>query len=306
MDAFPEFMKHPANRIATGSQATPGVEGYVFDGADRSQMAFWTCHLTDRSAPHVHEFDAYMVVVRGCYTLIIDGERIPVRAGEEYFIPKGVFHGGEPLAGTRTIHAFGGGVPRGLPTSQRPRRFRGVRAVRASDVPPKAAIENGPRDQPEEGLNPTVRPALERCRLGRRHTGAGIAASRRAGTNRAVPRQGSPRARTAPAGPRAGRRRGRCPGARTSRPRCTAPPPSGRPPRCRRTVSCCDRRPPGEVSSPTSYCRLPDVLAPNSLGELNGVGRHKQGFRTVDPLKEIANCGGRRLEKDGPGTRPCS
>ena len=108
MDAFPEFMKHPANRIATGSQATPGVEGYVFDGADGSQMAFWTCHLTDRSAPHVHEFDAYMVVVRGCYTLIIDGERIPVRAGEEYFIPKGVFHGGEPLAGTRTIHAFGG------------------------------------------------------------------------------------------------------------------------------------------------------------------------------------------------------
>ena len=49
-----------------------------------------------------------MLVVQGCYTLIIDGERIPVRAGEEYFIPKGVFHGGEPLAGTRTIHAFGG------------------------------------------------------------------------------------------------------------------------------------------------------------------------------------------------------
>jgi hypothetical protein len=29
MDAFPEFMKHPANRVVTGSQATPGVEGYV-------------------------------------------------------------------------------------------------------------------------------------------------------------------------------------------------------------------------------------------------------------------------------------
>ena len=36
-------MKHPANRISTGSQATPGVEGYVFDGADGSQMTFWTC-----------------------------------------------------------------------------------------------------------------------------------------------------------------------------------------------------------------------------------------------------------------------
>jgi mannose-6-phosphate isomerase-like protein (cupin superfamily) len=49
-----------------------------------------------------------MAVVEGCYTLIIGGERIPVRAGEECFIPRGVEHGGEVLAGTRTIHAFGG------------------------------------------------------------------------------------------------------------------------------------------------------------------------------------------------------
>jgi hypothetical protein len=40
MKEFPEFMKRPANRIATSSQATPGVEGYVFDGAEGSQMAF--------------------------------------------------------------------------------------------------------------------------------------------------------------------------------------------------------------------------------------------------------------------------
>jgi mannose-6-phosphate isomerase-like protein (cupin superfamily) len=108
MDDFPEFMKHPANRIATSSQATPGVEGYVFDGADGSQMAFWTCRETALSKPHVHSFDEYMIVVQGCYTLIIDGERIPIRAGEEYFIPKGLLHGGEPAAGTRNIHAFGG------------------------------------------------------------------------------------------------------------------------------------------------------------------------------------------------------
>jgi hypothetical protein len=29
-----------------------------------------------------------MVVVQGCYTLIIEGQRVPVKAGEEYFIPK--------------------------------------------------------------------------------------------------------------------------------------------------------------------------------------------------------------------------
>jgi mannose-6-phosphate isomerase-like protein (cupin superfamily) len=56
----------------------------------------------------VHDYDEYMLVVQGCYTLIIAGERIPLTAGKEYFIPRGVSHGGEVLAGTRTIHAFGG------------------------------------------------------------------------------------------------------------------------------------------------------------------------------------------------------
>jgi quercetin dioxygenase-like cupin family protein len=108
MNDFPEFMRRPANRIAKSSQATLGVEGYVFDGVDGSQMAFWTCRETAISAPHAHDFDEYMLVAQGCYTLIIEGRRIPVKAGEEYFIPKGVWHGGEPTAGTRTIHAFGG------------------------------------------------------------------------------------------------------------------------------------------------------------------------------------------------------
>ncbi len=42
MNSFPDLMKHPANKIAAGSQATPGVEGYIFEGADGSQLAFWT------------------------------------------------------------------------------------------------------------------------------------------------------------------------------------------------------------------------------------------------------------------------
>jgi quercetin dioxygenase-like cupin family protein len=108
MDNFPEFMKNPVNKIATGDQATPGVEGYVFDGVDGSQMAFWTCHENAASAAHVHDYDEYFTVVQGCYTLIIEGRRIPVKAGEEYIIPRGVLHGGEVVAGTRTIHAFGG------------------------------------------------------------------------------------------------------------------------------------------------------------------------------------------------------
>ena len=132
MDSFPEFMKNPANRIATGDQATPGVEGYVFDGADGSQMAFWTCHENAASLAHVHDYDEYFTVVQRCYTLIVDGRRIPVKAGEEYFIPRGVLHGGEVVAGTRTIHAFGG------------RRANRVPPPQASDglgPPPRSTLE---------------------------------------------------------------------------------------------------------------------------------------------------------------------
>ena len=82
-------MKHSANRIATTNQATPGVEGYVFDGADSSQMAFWTCSQTAPSTAHALDYDEYMVVVQGCYTLIIEGRRIPLNAGDEYLIATG-------------------------------------------------------------------------------------------------------------------------------------------------------------------------------------------------------------------------
>ena len=77
-------------------------------GQMRGQMAVWTCTQTASSREHVHNYDEYMLVVEGCYTLFIRGERIPVKEGQEYLIPRGVVHSGEVLAGTRTIHAFGG------------------------------------------------------------------------------------------------------------------------------------------------------------------------------------------------------
>ena len=108
MHDFPAFMKNPINRIVPASQYTPGVEGYVYDGADGSQMAFWTCTETARSAEHVHDYEEYLIVVDGCYTLIIEGQRISLISGQEYVIPRGAPHASEVLAGTRTIHAFGG------------------------------------------------------------------------------------------------------------------------------------------------------------------------------------------------------
>jgi quercetin dioxygenase-like cupin family protein len=108
MGDFPEFMKHPANRIASASQHTSDIEGYVFDGAEGSQMAFWTCGSDAVTEEHFHDFDEYFIVVEGSYTLIINGKEIRIDAGQEYFIPRQTPIAGRVTAGTRTIHLFGG------------------------------------------------------------------------------------------------------------------------------------------------------------------------------------------------------
>ena len=99
------FMRNEANAIREDMQS-PGIEGYVYDGADGSQMIHWTCKVPGVSKEHVHDYDEYMLVVQGKYVMIIGGKKIPLTAGEEFFIPKGLSHAGEFSAGTRTIHAF--------------------------------------------------------------------------------------------------------------------------------------------------------------------------------------------------------
>lgn len=108
MAEFPSFMKNPANLIALSPQMNPAVEGYVFDGADGSQLAFRTCNETAITPQHVHEHDEYLVVVEGSYLLLIQGKQVELKAGQEYLIPKGAPHGSRVLAGTRSIHFFGG------------------------------------------------------------------------------------------------------------------------------------------------------------------------------------------------------
>jgi quercetin dioxygenase-like cupin family protein len=107
MQDYPAFMKNPLNAIAA-HQKSQGVEGYIFDGADGSQMAIFQCSRSGISNEHTHEFDEYFVVIQGEYILGIMGQKIRMTAGQEYFIPKGVPHDGSFTADTRTIHAFNG------------------------------------------------------------------------------------------------------------------------------------------------------------------------------------------------------
>ncbi len=107
MDDFPEFMKTPNNLIASKAQSI-GVKGWVYDGRDGKQVAYWICEIDGVSKEHVHDYDEYFTVVQGKYTVIVNNQRIYVGKGDEYFIPKNVPHAGEFVAGTRTIHCFGG------------------------------------------------------------------------------------------------------------------------------------------------------------------------------------------------------
>ena len=80
MACFPDFMKRPANRIAERAQHTRGIEGYLFDGADGSQMAFWECAVDAVTEAHTHPFDEYFLVVEGVCTLVLDGIEVRVKA----------------------------------------------------------------------------------------------------------------------------------------------------------------------------------------------------------------------------------
>jgi len=108
MPDFPAFIRHPLNRIARESQYTDDIEGYVFDGADGSQVALWTCKADRVSKEHAHEFDEYVLVIEGRCTAILEGRRVELSAGHELHIPKGTRQSMAVVAGTRTMHVFGG------------------------------------------------------------------------------------------------------------------------------------------------------------------------------------------------------
>lgn len=108
MKDFPEFMKSEKNHIGAKNQNTGDIDGYFYEGADGSQMALWTCYSDRVSRKHAHEFDEYMVCVSGQYTAYLNGEEYVLNPGDELFIPRGTEQWGRCIAGTRSIHAFGG------------------------------------------------------------------------------------------------------------------------------------------------------------------------------------------------------
>lgn len=97
-----------ADNLVTSKSQSKGVKGWVYESIDGKQMAYWICEIDGVSKEHVHQFEEYFTVLQKKYTLMINDQRIDVCKGDEYFIPKNVPHAGAFIAGTRTIHCFGG------------------------------------------------------------------------------------------------------------------------------------------------------------------------------------------------------
>jgi quercetin dioxygenase-like cupin family protein len=108
MDDFPRFLKNPKNAIHVDSHYVAGLDGFVFDGADGSQIILWAGREAGIATEHSHPYDEYILGVQGEYTLHMGGKRITLKPGQEALVPMGTLHYGERIANTRTIHAFGG------------------------------------------------------------------------------------------------------------------------------------------------------------------------------------------------------
>jgi quercetin dioxygenase-like cupin family protein len=108
MQDFPEFMKTPKNKVPNQNQYSHDIEGYYYTANDNQQIAFWTAHTAGTSKTHTHPYDEYIACIQGKYTVIIDGGEVDLEKGDEFLVPKGTEHVCRRVAGTRTIHAFGG------------------------------------------------------------------------------------------------------------------------------------------------------------------------------------------------------
>jgi quercetin dioxygenase-like cupin family protein len=108
MGDFPDFVKNQKNRTASESEYTEAIEGYVFDGADGSQVVFFRANEDRLSKEHTHPFDEWVHVLEGrCVVFAHDTERV-LEAGDELLIPKGTPQRMAVTGGTRTVHVFGG------------------------------------------------------------------------------------------------------------------------------------------------------------------------------------------------------
>jgi quercetin dioxygenase-like cupin family protein len=102
---FPEFFANRKNGVA--DVPDPSMQGFVFDGADHTQIVFWQCENGGIAPTHTHDFWEYALVVEGTFDGMVGDKKVHLEAGEECVIPPGTLHSGKYSTNYRAIDAFG-------------------------------------------------------------------------------------------------------------------------------------------------------------------------------------------------------
>ena len=105
---LPQFAKSGQDEVSLKSHFSPNIKGWVFDGKSGNQVTLWECDDDGVSQPHTHEFDEWLIVISGEYTICSERKRVPLAAGQQCYIPAGIKHWGTYKKHTQTINLFGG------------------------------------------------------------------------------------------------------------------------------------------------------------------------------------------------------
>ena len=76
MRKFPDFIRSEKNRVP---EAPEGMEGYVFDGADGSQIVLWENETGGSVGLHTHDFWEYCLVLLMAIMKALSMENLLVR-----------------------------------------------------------------------------------------------------------------------------------------------------------------------------------------------------------------------------------
>lgn len=102
---FPEMIRRSELEVESGWE---GLRGYMFQGADGSQVIFWECDNEVKAEPHKHEYDEYCLVIEGVCKETIEEETKILKKGDECQIPAGKLHWATMGPKYRAIDFFGG------------------------------------------------------------------------------------------------------------------------------------------------------------------------------------------------------
>ena len=82
-----------------------GALGPYLVGGDKAQVVFHTVPAGQGAPLHSHD-DSWAILVSGCLEVTVGEKRFTATAGETWFIPAGVEHGGKAVHHSLLVEVF--------------------------------------------------------------------------------------------------------------------------------------------------------------------------------------------------------